>query len=121
MHEETDRLARWLKVLSVGTRLRIVQLLNDRTLCVNALAHRLDITQSAVSQHLRVLREAGLVVDEKHGYYVHYRLNEETFSKWIEVINFTLDVKSDSRPVQKGKQKCVAAKKTKKDVRSRRT
>lgn len=121
MNEETDKLARWLKALSVGTRLRIIQLLNGRALCVNALAHRLDITQSAVSQHLRVLREAGLVIDEKRGYYVHYRLNEETFSKWKKAINLTLDVKYDNCPRKKGKQKCVAVKRTKKDARSRRT
>ena len=121
MDKEADKLARWLKVLSVGTRVRIIQLLNGRALCVNALAYRLNITQSAVSQHLRVLREADLVIDEKRGYYVHYRLNEDTFSKWKKVINLTLDVKSDNCPGKKGKQKCVATKKTKKDVRSRRT
>ncbi|MBN2375082.1 MAG: helix-turn-helix transcriptional regulator [Sedimentisphaerales bacterium] len=121
MDEETDNLARWLKVLSVGARLRIIQLLNGRSLCVNALAHQLDITQSAVSQHLRVLREAGLVMDEKRGYYVHYRLNEEALSKCKEAINHVLEVKLDNYPVKKGRQKCVAAKKTKKAVRNRRT
>jgi len=121
MNKEADKLARWLKVLSVGTRLKIIQLLNGRALCVNALAHRLDITQSAVSQHLRILREAGLVIDEKRGYYVHYRLNEKTFSKWKEAINHVLEVKLDDCPGKKGKQKCVAAKKTKKDARSQRT
>jgi len=121
MNEETDKLARCMKVLSIGTRLRIIQLLKGCPLCVNAMAHRLYITQSAVSQHLRVLREAGLVIDEKRGYYVHYRLNEETFSKWIEAINLMLDVKFDNCPGKKGKQKCAAAKKTKKAARSRRT
>lgn len=120
MDKEADKLARWLKVLSVGTRLRIIQLLNGRALCVNALAHRLDITQSAVSQHLRILREADLVVDEKRGYYVHYRLNEETFSKWKESINQVLELKVDDCPGKKGKQKCAAAKKRKTDARNRR-
>ena len=121
MNREADKLARWLKVLSVGTRLRIIQLLNGRALCVNALARRLGITQSAVSQHLRILREAGLVVDEKRGYYVHYRLNVETFSKWKESIDHVLELNVDDCPGKKGKQKCVAAKKTKKDARSKRT
>ena len=121
MDEETHKLARWLKVLSVGTRLRIIQLLNGHALCVNALAHRLDITQSAVSQHLRILREAGLVIDEKRGYYVHYRLNEKTFSKWKEAISHMLEVKVDSCPGKKGNQKCAAATKTKKNARSRKT
>lgn len=121
MNNEADKLARRLKILSVGTRLRIIQLLNRRALCVNALAQRLDITQSAVSQHLRVLREADLVIDEKRGYYVHYRLNEKTFSKWKDALNHVLKVKLDDCPGKKGKHKCVAAKKTKEHARSQRT
>ncbi|MFA4944805.1 MAG: metalloregulator ArsR/SmtB family transcription factor [Lentisphaeria bacterium] len=82
MDSRPDNLARVLKVLAVGTRVRIVQLLRERALCVNALAARLDVTQGAVSQHLRVMRDAGLVIDERRGYHVHYRLNEETLEQW---------------------------------------
>ena len=82
MVHEADELARLLKVLSVGTRVRIVQVLKGRVLCVGALASQLDVTQGAVSQHLRVMRDADLVIDEKRGYYVHYRLNEQTLAKW---------------------------------------
>jgi DNA-binding transcriptional ArsR family regulator len=80
--DTSDQLGRTLKVLSVGARVRILQLLKGRSLCVNALAARLGITQGAVSQHLRIMRDAGLVVDERRGYYVHYRLNEETLARW---------------------------------------
>jgi DNA-binding transcriptional ArsR family regulator len=121
MNKKEEILARWFKVLSVGTRLRIVQLLKSRALCVNALALRLGVTQSAISQHLRVLRDAGLVIDEKRGYYVHYRLNEQTFAKWKEAINVMLDMKINNFPGKKGKTKCVAAKKTTKYARSQRT
>ena len=96
MRSDHKQLARQLKVLSVGTRVRIVQLIKGRALCVNALAARLDVTQGAVSQHLRVMRDAGLVVDEKHGYYVHYRLNEDTLSVWWEEIDKLL---GDARSV----------------------
>ncbi len=121
MDQKANKLARWLKILSVGTRVRIVQLLKGRALCVNALAYRLDVTQSAVSQHLRVLREAGLVIDEKRGYYVHYRLNEETFAEWKEAIDHMLDTKFENCSEKKGSQKCAAATKAKKDARSRKT
>jgi len=87
MVNEADELARLLKVLSVGTRVRIVQVLKGRVLCVNALASQLDVTQGAVSQHLRVMRDAGLVIDEKRGYYVHYRLNEQTLARWRKQID----------------------------------
>ena len=82
MAREADELARILKVLSVGTRVRIMQILKDRSLCVGAMASQLDVTQGAVSQHLRLMRDTGLVIDEKRGYYVHYRLNEETLARW---------------------------------------
>ncbi len=82
--DDPKQLARALKVLSVETRIRILQLLKSRPLCVNALAVRLGITPGAVSQHLRIMRDAGLVIDEKRGYYVHYRLNKEALMAWRE-------------------------------------
>ena len=87
MTHEADKLARILKVLAVGTRVRIVQILKGRARCVGALASQLDVTQGAVSQHLRVMRDAGLVIDEKRGYYVHYRLNEQTLDRWRKQID----------------------------------
>ena len=80
--KDPEELARLLKVLSVGTRVRIVRLLAGRALCVNALAARLDVTQGAVSQHLRVMRDAGLVIDDRRGCFVHYRLNEDALAAW---------------------------------------
>ncbi len=98
-----------LKVLSVDTRLRIVRLLKNRALCVNALASRLDVTQGAVSQHLRIMRDAGLVIDEKRGYYVHYRLNHKTLAAWRREIDKLLDPSDGTRKNRKGTKKCAAA------------
>lgn len=83
--------ARLCKVLSVDTRVRILDLLRARVLCVNALAERLKVTPAAVSQHLRVLRDAGLVVPQKRGYYVHYHLNRKTLGKWRQVVKDALE------------------------------
>jgi DNA-binding transcriptional ArsR family regulator len=87
MPHRTGGLARLLKVLADETRLRIVRVLKGRVLCVGAIASHLDVTQGAVSQHLRVMRDAGLVIDEKRGYYVHYRLNEQTLVRWRKQID----------------------------------
>ena len=78
----TEKLARMFKVLSVETRVRMIRLLRSRPLCVNALARQLGITPAAVSQHLRVLRDAGVVSGVKRGFFVHYRLNRETLARW---------------------------------------
>ena len=89
----TDRqkVTRMLTTLGVDTRVRILQMLKDRVLCVGALCARLNVTQGAVSQHLRILREAGLVVSEKRGYYVHYRLNTEMMRSWKKAIDDLLE------------------------------
>lgn len=64
-----------LKALAAPSRLKIVELLTENAYCVNALTRRLDISQPAVSQHLAVLRKAGLVAPRKIGVTVHYELN----------------------------------------------
>jgi ArsR family transcriptional regulator len=73
-----------LKAISDPTRLRILQILSrcrgkdcGQMLCVNALAKQLEITQSAVSQHLKILRQAGFVRSERRGYFIHYGLNPD--------------------------------------------
>lgn len=75
---DATRLAAIFKALSVESRVRMVRLLHEHRLCVNALARRLGISAAAVSQHLRVLREAGLVQPERRGLHMHYRVNAET-------------------------------------------
>ena len=74
-------LVKVLKALSSEARLKILRLLKGRSLCVNAITAKLDLTQSAVSQHLRVLREAGLVRDEKRGYWVHYSADRDALKR----------------------------------------
>ena len=80
--ERSEQLSRLFKVLSVETRVRIVQILRQRPMCVNALSSQLEVSAAAVSQHLRVLRDADVVMSDKHGYYVHYSVNTETLAKW---------------------------------------
>jgi len=113
--------ARALKVLSVESRVRIVQLLKGRALCVNALAARLDVTQGAVSQHLRIMRDAGLVIDQKRGYYVHYRLNERTLAAWRGQIDELLAPEGGAGQPAKGSAQCAVAMKRSKAAASPRT
>ena len=66
-----------LKALGDGTRFRIVERLLAHPACVTSLARCLGVSESAVSQHLRVLREAGLVRGEKRGYWTHYSVDRD--------------------------------------------
>jgi len=61
-----------LKTLGDKTRFEILDLLLTHNYCVGALARQLQISEAAVSQHLQVLRKAGLVKGEKRGYWTHY-------------------------------------------------
>lgn len=121
MQNKPVQLARLMKVLSVDTRVRIVQLLKGRALCVNALAARLNVTQGAVSQHLRIMRDAELVIDEKRGYYVHYRLNDQTLAAWRAEIDKLLDPAHGACANRKGKSQCPAMTNRKTAARNRKT
>jgi ArsR family transcriptional regulator len=83
-----EQTAEIFKVLSDPTRLRLLKLLrlHDGALCVNALAFHLKISQSAVSQHFRLLRQAGFVKSERMGPFVHYSFNEEGIKKYRSII-----------------------------------
>jgi ArsR family transcriptional regulator len=72
--EAAETQAALFSALSAESRVRIVQLLSKDTLCVGALSRATGITAGAVSQHLRVLKSAGLVAAERRGYFIHYRL-----------------------------------------------
>lgn len=61
------------RALSVESRVRILRLLAGGNLCVGALSRRLGLSAGAVSQHLNVLRKAGLVKAVRCGYFMHYR------------------------------------------------
>lgn len=66
-----------LKALGDPKRYGLLRMMSERSCCVDALATRSELSVSAVSQHLKILREAGLVYGEKIGYYTHYRVDKD--------------------------------------------
>ena len=79
--------AEFFKLLSVDKRIEIIELLKKDNMNVNSIAKSLGISQSAISQHLRVLKAAGLVKDERRGYWIHYSLNREALEKCRQRLN----------------------------------
>ena len=75
------------KILSVDKRIEIIELLKEEPMSVNSLANALGVTQSAVSQHLRVLKGAGFVDDERRGYWIFYHLDRDTLEKCRQRLN----------------------------------
>lgn len=81
-----DKIIEVLKALADESRYKIITLLLTHDFCVGALAKRMDISEAAVSQHLQVLRKAGLVKGDKRGYYTHYYVDREAIKKAADKI-----------------------------------
>lgn len=67
-------LVRTTKALADSTRVRIISALLERELCVCELCDSLEVTQSTLSTHLQVIREAGLVSARKEGKWMYYEI-----------------------------------------------
>jgi len=100
IQENTDEQAAVFSALADPTRLKLVKLLchqrDPDTLCVNALAALLGVTQSAVSQHLRVLRAIGLVKSERRGYHIHYFINRDVLEECCRLTSAALSIAEPS-------------------------
>jgi ArsR family transcriptional regulator len=92
--ENTVKQAAVFSALADPTRLKLLKLLCGQrapeALCVNALAALLGVTQSAVSQHLRVLKAIGLVNGERRGYHIHYFINHNVLEKCLKLATASL-------------------------------
>jgi ArsR family transcriptional regulator len=82
LYPETAEAVRLFKALADETRLAILKQLRDEgEVCACDFQACCTLAQPTVSHHLKVLREAGLVVGEKRGLWVHYRINEEALGR----------------------------------------
>ena len=71
------------KALSDPNRIRIVKMLQAGELCVCEVREVLDLSNSTVSKHLSILRDADLILDTKDGKWVNYRLNVRSSSSFV--------------------------------------
>lgn len=67
------------KALGEENRIRIVQMLCKEEMCVCELIEKLKLSQSAVSHHVKILKQAGLINDRRRGKWIFYSLNREAF------------------------------------------
>ena len=65
-----------MKALSDPNRVKIVKMLQHKLMCVCELQEALQIAQSSVSKHLKILEEAGIVDYKKNGLWVNYYLTD---------------------------------------------
>ncbi len=70
-------LSEFYKIFGDQTRLRILDLLLNKPLCVNEISEKLDVSQSAISHQLKILRLSNLVKTEKNGKNVYYSISDD--------------------------------------------
>ena len=80
MEEKTKEMAKVFKALGEPTRLKIINILASEGgyFCVGLLAEKLGVSQPAVSQHLKILKDAGILDSKRIGFHVHYFADAET-------------------------------------------
>ena len=83
---DTDRAVTLFHALSDETRIAILRMLRDGELCVCELQNELEVAQSRLSFHLRVLREAGLVSDRREGRWSYYALAPDAFAEAHDLV-----------------------------------
>lgn len=86
-----------LRLVAEPTRLRIVELLAREQLCTCHLVDELGATQSGVSNHLRLLREAGVVTAQPHGRFTYYRLEPAALDRLAAQLTSLSDLADDGR------------------------
>ena len=75
------------KAIADETRLKILILISHKkNICAKGIAKHLNISEAAVSQHIKVLKESSLIVGYKRGYHLMYELNRESLEKSINFI-----------------------------------
>lgn len=91
-----EDLVKVFKVLSDETRLKILLIISKRTICQKGISRHLGISESAVSQHIKVLKESGIVTGIKQGYSVIYVINDDCFKEAKFFLKMINDIEDDT-------------------------
>jgi ArsR family transcriptional regulator, arsenate/arsenite/antimonite-responsive transcriptional repressor len=89
-------------------RLRILKMLEHKNMCVCELSAALGITQPSVSKHMSLLKEAGLVRDEREGQWIIYRLCDEKINQYAPAVLKQLEAWVNDDPCVKHDKKTAA-------------
>lgn len=87
LEENAEKASRLLKSMSHPSRLMVLCQLMKGECPVSTLNQAIPLSQSALSQHLASLRDAGLVETRREGQVIHYRLNSKAVSEILTALN----------------------------------
>lgn len=105
------------KALSDINRLRILKALQSRTLCVCEIKELLNLANSTVSQHLKILKDTGFIAEEKDGKWVNYSItpqpNDQRISSILSSLDFWINddkiIINDKKIISKLDRKIICA------------
>ena len=125
MNKPLKELTVIFKALADRNRLRIIKILQERPLCVCEIREVLGISQPAVSRHVNILKNAGLIEDEKDGVWTNCRLSKGVGNEYVSQILKYLESRgkedgliiSDRRKVIRVDRKAICARKFRKGSR----
>lgn len=86
MHEKAERATAYLKLLSHPSRLMVLCSLTQGELCVSDLEAQVDLSQSALSQHLARMRSEGIVDTRRQGQQIYYFISDENVLKILQAL-----------------------------------
>lgn len=109
---------KFFKILSDSNRLRILKMLQIKPLCVCEITDVLELATSTVSQHLKILKEYGFIIEDKEGKWVNYEIHPYPPDKRISALLSSLDfwiadevaIQSDKEKVQQSDRISLCAK-----------
>lgn len=100
-----DKQEKIFKALSDKNRIRIVKMLQKKSLCVCEVKDVLNLATSTVSKHLSILREAGLITDWKDGKWINYKINSEPDALVSNALLFTQMQLEDDDTIKNDRKK----------------
>ena len=120
MNKSLKELTKIFKALADRNRIRIIKILQQKPLCVCEIREVMGISQPAVSRHLNILKNAGLIEDEKDGVWTNCRLSKSFKNKDVSAILKYLQARgegdsliiSDRRKVSRVDRKVICAQKS---------
>ncbi|HLC47254.1 MAG TPA: metalloregulator ArsR/SmtB family transcription factor [Candidatus Nanoarchaeia archaeon] len=85
------------KVFSNPTRLEILNLLRDKEMSVTALIGKTGLSQANISQHLSIMRSKGIVISDRKGKNIYYRLTNPRIIKAFDILRGVLSERLSSK------------------------
>ena len=103
---DLDLLVDCYKAMADKTRLKILALLREKELCVCELVELIHMTQPAVSQHLRKMKQAKLLKERKQGQWIYYSLDGSLFPFFDANVEALPDMKAEIEKLESSGNVC---------------